>query len=71
MIDGRNYFDQLLKNGKRTLKENIRKIFFRSRRLLDYPYFEENYNLIAIDLSKQEALVANPKAIQCSSLLKS
>ena len=71
MIDGRNYFDHLLKNGKRTLEENIRKIFFRSRRLLDYPYFEENYNLNAIDLSQQEALDANPKAIKCSSLLKS
>ena len=32
--------------------------------LLDYPYFKENYKLIAIDLSKQQALVAIPKAIQ-------
>ena len=32
--------------------------------LLDYPYFKERYKLIAIDLSKQQALYADPKAIQ-------
>ena len=32
--------------------------------LLDYPYFKENYKLIAIDLSKQQALDADPRAIQ-------
>ena len=32
--------------------------------LLNYSYFKENYKLIAIDLSKQQALDADPKAIQ-------
>ena len=32
--------------------------------LLDYPYFKEYFKLIAIDLSKQKALDANPKTIQ-------
>ena len=32
--------------------------------LLDYPYFEEHYKLIALDLRKQQALHAYPKAIQ-------
>ena len=32
--------------------------------LLDYSYFKENYKLIAIDLSKQQALGADPTAIQ-------
>ena len=32
--------------------------------LLDYPYFKENYKFFAIDLSKQQALDAVPKAIQ-------
>ena len=32
--------------------------------LLDYSYFNENYKLIAIDLSKQQALDADPRAIQ-------
>ena len=31
--------------------------------LLDYPYFKENYKMIAIDLSKQHALDADPRAI--------
>ena len=32
--------------------------------LLDYTYFKENYKLIGIDLSKQQALDADPRAIQ-------
>ena len=32
--------------------------------LLDYSYFKENYELIAIDLSKQHELDADPRAIQ-------
>ena len=32
--------------------------------LLYYPYFKEQDKLIAIDLSKQQELLADPKAIQ-------
>ena len=32
--------------------------------MLDYSYLKENYKMIAIDLSKQQALDANPRAIQ-------
>ena len=32
--------------------------------LLDYPYFKENYMMISIDLSKQQAFDADPRAIQ-------
>ena len=32
--------------------------------LLDYNYFNNHYKMIAITLSKQQALDANPKAIQ-------
>ena len=32
--------------------------------LLDYNYFKKFYRMIAIDLSKQQALDADPKAIQ-------
>ena len=31
--------------------------------LLDFAYFEKNYRLIAVDLSKQKALDADPRAI--------
>ena len=42
--------------------ENIRKIAmgqgddYATGCLLDYPYFKDNYKMIAIDLSKQQAL---------------
>ena len=32
--------------------------------LLDYTYFKKYYEMIAIDLSKQQALDADPRAIQ-------
>ena len=32
--------------------------------LLDYNYFNNHYKMISIDLSKQQALDVNPKAIQ-------
>ena len=50
--------------------ENIRKIAtgkgddYTTGCLLDYSYFKENYKMIAIDLSKQQALDADPRAIQ-------
>ena len=31
---------------------------------MDYAYFKDNYRLIAVDLSKQKALNADPSAIQ-------
>ena len=32
--------------------------------LLDYSYFKENYKMIAIDWSKEQALDTDPRAIQ-------
>ena len=32
--------------------------------LLDYAYFKDNYRLTAVDLSKQKALDADPRAIK-------
>ena len=73
MIDGKNLFDQLVKGNKRTLSrmlsyDNIWKIAtgeghdYTTGCLLDYAYFQENYKFIAVDLSKHEALHADPKA---------
>ena len=42
----------------------VTEIYFTTEFLLDYNYFKENYKLIAIDLSKQQKLDADPKAIQ-------
>ena len=50
--------------------ENIRKTEtgkgddYTIRCLLEYPYFRENYKMIAIDLSTEQALNADPRAIQ-------
>ena len=37
---------------------------YTTRCLLDYAYVKDNYRLIAVDLSKQKALDADPRAIQ-------
>ena len=69
MIDGRNFFDQPINSISKTY-ENIRKIAtgkgddYTTGCLLDYPYFKENYKMIAIDLSRQNELDADPRAIQ-------
>ena len=39
--------------------------------MLDYSYFKEKYRLIAIDLSEQQALDADPRAIQQINLTAS
>ena len=68
-IDGKFFFDQPINNDAKTY-ENIRKIAtgqgddYTIGCLLDYPYFKENYKMIEIDLNKQQAFDANPKAIQ-------
>ena len=69
MIDGKNFFDQPINSDLKTY-ENIRKIAtgqgddYTTGCLLDYSYFKENYKMIAIDLSKQQVLDADPRAIQ-------
>ena len=68
MIDGRNFFDQPINSMNKTY-ENIRKIatgkgdHYTTGCLLDYPYFKENYKMIAVDLSRQNELDADPRAI--------
>ena len=69
MIDGKNFFDQPINSMTRTC-ENIREIAtgqgddYITGCLLDYSYFKDHSKMIAIDLSKQQALDADPKAIQ-------
>ena len=89
MIDGRYFFDQPIKSDLKTY-DSINKIAtgqcddYTTGCLLDYPYSKKYYKLIAIDLSKQQKLDADPKSIeqillaiyieqevqQCFSLLK-
>ena len=59
-IDGKNFYDQPINDSNKQYDE-IRKIStgqgdYKTGRLLDIAYFEKNYRLIAVDLSKQKAL---------------
>ena len=69
MIDGQKFFDQPVKNILGTYA-NIPKIAtgqgddYKTSCLLDYNYFYNCHEKIAIDLSKEQALDADPKAIQ-------
>ena len=69
MINGRNFFGQPVKNDLKTY-DNIRKISagqgddYTTGCFLDYSYVKKYCKLIGIDLSKQQKLDADPKAIQ-------
>ena len=69
MINDENFFDQPIKNNKVTY-DNTRKIAigqeddYTTGCLLDYPYFANTYKMSTVDLSKQQALDADPRAIQ-------
>ena len=69
MIDGKNFFNQPTNSNLKTY-ENIRKIATgqgddcTTGCLLDYSYFIDHYKMIAIDLSKQQALDADLSTIQ-------
>ena len=69
MTDGKDFFDQPVKNDKVTY-ENIRNIAtgqgddYTTGCLLDYVYFKNYYKMIAVNLSKQEVLDTDPKVIQ-------
>ena len=69
MLDGRKFFDHPVKNDM-VVSEFIQKIDtgrgddYITGCLLDYPYYKENYKLIAIELSKRQALDAARQVIQ-------
>ena len=69
MINGKNVFDQSINRELKTY-ENIRRIttgqgdYYTTGCLLNYSYFTENCNIIAIDLSKQQVPNDNPRAMQ-------
>ena len=69
MINEENFFDRPIKNNKITY-ENIRNFSTGQRDdytngcLLDYSYFKDTYKMIPIELSKQQALDADPRPIQ-------
>ena len=69
MVDGKNFFDQPINSMTKTY-ENIRKNAigqgndYKTACSLDYSYFKNHYKMVAVDLSKQQELDADPRAIQ-------
>ena len=69
LIDGRNFYDQPI-NDQIKKYDEIRKIGTGKRDghttgcLLDYQYFKDDYQLIAVNLSQQKELDADPRTIQ-------
>ena len=69
LIDGRNFYDQPI-NGQIKKDDETRKIAteqgddYTTECLLDYHNFKNHYKLIAVYLSKQKELHADPRAIQ-------
>ena len=69
LIDGRNFYDQLI-NDLVKIYDDIRKTAtgqgddYTTGWLLDYQYFKDHYNLIAVDLNKQKELDADSRTIQ-------
>ena len=67
VINGEIFFDQSVKNNKVTY-ENIRKIAtgqgddYTTGCFLDYSYFKDNYEMIAVYLSKLQILDRDPRA---------
>ena len=69
LIDGRNFYDQSINHLVKQYDE-ITKIAagqgddYRTGCLLDYQYFIDYYNTIAVDLSKGKELDADSRAVQ-------
>ena len=69
MVDGQNFFDQPVKNNFRTYDSRWKIATgqgddYETGCLLDYNYVKDYYKTIAVDLSEQQALDADRKAIQ-------
>ena len=69
LIDGRKFYDQPISDEIKKYDE-MRKIAtlkgddYTTGCFLDYQHFQDHYHLTAIDLSKQQELDADPRAIQ-------
>ena len=69
IIDGRNFYDNPIESNIEKYRE-LKKVMigkggdYTTGSLLDYDYFKKHYKLVAVDLSKQKELDADPRAIQ-------
>ena len=69
IIDGRNFYDNPIESDIEKYRE-LKKLMigkgedYTTGSLLDFNYFKKHYKLVAVDLSKQKELDADPRAIQ-------
>ena len=69
IIDGRNFYDNPIESDIEKYRE-LKKVMigkgedYTTGSLLDFNYFDKHYKLVAVDLSKQKKLDADPRAIQ-------
>ena len=61
IIDGRNLYDNPIELKKVMIGKGED---YTTGSLLDFNYFDKHYKLVAVDLSKQKELDADPRAIQ-------
>ena len=69
IIDGRNFYDNEIESDIEKYRE-LKKVLigkgedYTTGSLFDFNYFDKHYKLVAVDLSKQKELDADPRAIQ-------
>ena len=68
IIDGRNFYDNPIESDIEKYRE-LKKVMigkgedYTTGSLLNFNYFDKHYKLVAVDLSKQKELDADPRAI--------
>ena len=69
IVDGRSFYDNPIESDIEKYRE-LKKVMigkgedYTTGSLLDFNYFDKHYKLVAVDLSKQKELDADPRAIQ-------
>ena len=69
IIDGRNFYDNPIESDIGKYRE-LKKVMiekaedYTTGSLLDFNYFDKHYILVAVDLSKQKELDADPRVTQ-------
>ena len=69
IIDGKNFYDNPIESDIEKYRE-LKKVMigkgegYTTGSLLEFNYFDKHYKLVAVDLSKQKELDADPRAIQ-------
>ena len=69
IIDGRNFYGNPIESDIEKDRE-LKKVMigkgedYTTKSLLDFNFFDKNYKSVAVDLSKQKELDADPRAIQ-------